>query len=100
MASINDRPPATTRPTFQTRTAIDAAGELNRRFSVYIEDSASPNEPNFGGDGPNGSDDLPNPDMSSPGNMLSSPWNFTKRVLNVHNGSSPTETTPLLRQRS
>lgn len=99
MAPGNDHPP-TNRPTFQTRTAVDAAGELNRRFSVFVDDAAPSQETQFGGDGPAGSNELPNPGTSKGGSILSSPFNFTKRVLNIHNGSSSTETTPLLRKRT
>ncbi|OBT70368.1 hypothetical protein VE03_00131 [Pseudogymnoascus sp. 23342-1-I1] len=99
MASGNDHP-STNRPTFQTRTAVDAAGELNRRFSVLVDDGAPSGETQFGGDGPAGSNELPSPGTSKGGSILSSPFNFTKRVLNIHNGSSSTETTPLLRKRT
>jgi potassium/chloride transporter 9 len=99
MAPGNDHPP-TNRPTFQTRTAVDAAGELNRRFSVFVDDSAPSQETQFGGDAPAASNDLPGPGTSKGGSILSSPFNFTKRVLNIHNGSSSTETTPLLRKRT
>lgn len=100
MAPGNDHPP-TNRPTFQTRTAVDAAGELNRRFSVFVDDSAPSQEAQLGSDGPAGSNELPGPGTSKGGgSILSSPFNFTKRVLNIHNGSSATETTPLLRKRT
>ncbi|KFY22955.1 hypothetical protein V493_06204 [Pseudogymnoascus sp. VKM F-4281 (FW-2241)] len=99
MASGNDHPP-TNRPTFQTRTAVDAAGELNRRFSVFVDDAAPAQETPFGGDGPAHSNEPLIPDTLKGGSILSSPFNFTKRVLNIHNGSSSTETTPLLRKRS
>lgn len=99
MASVNDHPP-TNRPTFQTRTAVDAAGELNRRFSVFVDDDAAASQDQFGGDGPSGSNELPNTSTSKDGSILSSPFNFTKRVLNIKNGSSSTETTPLLRKRT
>ncbi|OBT88360.1 hypothetical protein VE02_02340 [Pseudogymnoascus sp. 03VT05] len=92
--------PSTSRPTFQTRTAVDAAGELNRRFSVFVDDSTPSQETQFGGDEPSGSN-VPQSSSASKGcSILSSPFNFTKRVLNIHNGSSSTETTPLLRKRT
>ncbi|KFY13013.1 hypothetical protein V492_03535 [Pseudogymnoascus sp. VKM F-4246] len=99
MATGHDHP-TTTRPTFQTRTAVDAAGELNRRFSVFVDDSTPSQENPFGADGPSGSNDISSPGTSKGSGFLSSPFNFTKRVLNIQNGSSSAETTPLLRKRT
>ncbi|ELR07283.1 hypothetical protein GMDG_08354 [Pseudogymnoascus destructans 20631-21] len=99
MAPGNDHPP-TNRPTFQTRTAVDVAGELNSRFSVFVDDSTPSQETQFGGDKPSGSNEALSSGTSKGGSILSSPFNFTKRVLNIHTGSSSTETTPLLRKRT
>lgn len=99
MAPTNDHP-ATIRPTFQTRTAVDAAGELNRRFSVFVDDASPSQDGQFGGDGSADNNDTPNTGAPTGSSILTSPLNFTKRFLNIHNGSNPTETTPLLRKRS
>ncbi|KFY46676.1 hypothetical protein V495_02309 [Pseudogymnoascus sp. VKM F-4514 (FW-929)] len=96
MAPANDNP-TTTRPTFQTRTAVDAAGELNRRFSVFVDDASPSQDNQYGGDGSGSTNES---GTSKGGSILSSPFNFTKRVLNINNGSSSTETTPLLRKRT
>lgn len=99
MPPTNDHPKKS-RPTFQTRTATDTAGELARRSTIFQDDAAAggalgldgtveSNEP-FRAYDPVGSSITP----SQQG------FPFTKRLLHINNDTDASESTPLLRRRS
>jgi potassium/chloride transporter 9 len=103
--SSSGRPKTKSHPsTFQTRTARDDAGELNRRFST-LEPQSTPSPPERYSREETVSPyriDTPNPydPATNDSTPLPRRHSFTKRLLHLHNDSDDAESPSGVRKRS